>query len=216
MSCIKNTCAWNAAAWQLAMVVLQGCIPPGSMHYQTHSGWEHQTCLAAWTIQPQATTAPVCFCTISRTQPIQHPGKNVHSRPLCGFRIPAALSGVAADVYSSCIHKLLSRSSCEERVLWMLSVIYARLRYAADAAAAAAGAASGMQGTGSVKQWNAPDKAGRLLCALAVACFWCGMLRSHLAIAATYCSLCTLWARKAWHTIYCSTTRRMSVCADMQ
>lgn len=67
--------------------------------------------------------------------------------------------GVLPDVYSTCSHKLLSHGNSAERVLWMLSVIYARLRHAAAAAAAEAGAAGGDGTTaGGVKQWRAPDK----------------------------------------------------------
>lgn len=159
---------------------------------------------AAWTIQLATAMTVFCATSIHTRQPrIFTPHHHLcgfcitpcHSfrttiippyHHVCGFH-PPALLGVAADVYSSCIHKLLSRSSCAERVLWMLSVIYARLRYAADAAAVA-GAASGMQGAGSVKQWNAPDKVGQLLHALAATALWCGILQSHHALAVIYCS----------------------------
>lgn len=67
-------------------------------------------------------------------------------------------SGVPPDVYSTCIHKLLSHSDCAERVLWMLSVIYARLRFAADEAAAVTAASGAHGNAGGAKQWRAPDK----------------------------------------------------------
>lgn len=68
--------------------------------------------------------------------------------------------GVPPDVYSTSIHKLLSHDDSPEHVLWMLSVIYARLRFAADAGTAAAAAMGAPALDGGVKQWRAPDMVG--------------------------------------------------------
>lgn len=76
-------------------------------------------------------------------------------------RIPCCcrcILGVPPDMYSTCSHKLLSHGDIAERVLWMLSVIYARLRHAASAAAAEAGVGGGGDTAGGVKQWRAPDR----------------------------------------------------------
>jgi hypothetical protein len=68
--------------------------------------------------------------------------------------------GVPADVYSTSVNKLLRHSDCSERVIWMLSVIYARLRHASEAAESAAAAGCGDQAgaAAGAKQWSAPDK----------------------------------------------------------
>lgn len=63
-------------------------------------------------------------------------------------------------MYSTSVNKLLRHMDCSERVIWMLSVIYARMRYATEAAqsAAAAGCEGAAGAAAGAKQWSAPDK----------------------------------------------------------
>ncbi|KAF8068248.1 yippee-like protein [Scenedesmus sp. PABB004] len=64
-------------------------------------------------------------------------------------------AGVPPDVYHTSAHAFLSAGHSAEPALWGLSVVYARLRRAAQAAAEAAGGAAG----GGAAEWTAPDQA---------------------------------------------------------